>query len=141
VGEYSGKDLHHQLEQQPREVHQGPRGTPASSGSIAASSVHPASATQVFSRDGSALNQFVNPIGPGNIGWKFYILYVLRCPLPRRWTGEKQVMTDIFSRFGLAVETSIIFFAYPAPKRPTVEELAKCESYFPRDNEAVLAGL
>jgi len=34
--------------------------------------------TQTFSRAGSAFNQFVNPIGLGNIGWKFYIVYVVR---------------------------------------------------------------
>jgi len=33
--------------------------------------------TQTFSRAGSAFNQFVNPIGLGNIGWKFYIVYVV----------------------------------------------------------------
>lgn len=33
--------------------------------------------TQTFSRAGSAFNLFVNPIGLGNIGWKFYIVYVV----------------------------------------------------------------
>lgn len=33
--------------------------------------------TQLFSRAGSAFNQFVNPIGLDNIGWKFYIVYVV----------------------------------------------------------------
>ncbi|KAB5540573.1 MFS transporter [Coniochaeta sp. 2T2.1] len=58
--------------------------------------------TQVFSRAGSAFNQFVNPIGLGNIGWKFYIVYVV-------W---------------LAIETTIIYFVYPETKGPTLEELA-----------------
>jgi hypothetical protein len=61
--------------------------------------------TQVFSRGGSAFNQFVNPIGLGNIGWKFYIVYVC-------W---------------LAVETGIIWFLYPETKGPTLEELADCK--------------
>lgn len=61
--------------------------------------------TQVFSRAGSAFNQFVNPIGLGNIGWKFYIVYVV-------W---------------LACETLIIWFVYPETKGPTLEELADCE--------------
>lgn len=34
--------------------------------------------TQFFSRAGSAFNQFVNPIGLDNIGWRFYIVYVVR---------------------------------------------------------------
>jgi hypothetical protein len=33
--------------------------------------------TQTFSRGASAFNQFVNPIGLANIGWKFYIVYVV----------------------------------------------------------------
>lgn len=33
--------------------------------------------TQTFSRAGSAFNQFVNPIGLGDIEWKFYIVYVV----------------------------------------------------------------
>ena len=33
--------------------------------------------TQFFSRAGSAFNQFVNPIGLDNIGWTFYIVYVV----------------------------------------------------------------
>ena len=36
--------------------------------------------TQTFSRAGSAFNQFVNPIGLQNIGWKFYIVYVVSVP-------------------------------------------------------------
>lgn len=61
--------------------------------------------TQVFSRGGSAFNQFVNPIGLGDIGWKFYIVYVA-------W---------------LAVETMVIYFVYPETKGPTLEELADCK--------------
>jgi hypothetical protein len=33
--------------------------------------------TQTFSRAASAFNQFVNPIGLADIGWKFYIVYVV----------------------------------------------------------------
>jgi hypothetical protein len=58
--------------------------------------------TQFFSRAGSAFNQFVNPIGLGNLGWKFYIVYVV-------W---------------LACETTIIGFGYPETNGPTLEELA-----------------
>ncbi len=53
--------------------------------------------TQTFSRAGSAFNQFVNPIGLGNLGWKFYIVYVVRCcspPPPRRLT-ESNVSTGL----------------------------------------------
>ena len=59
--------------------------------------------TQIFSRAGSAFNQFVNPIGLANIGWKFYIVYVV-------W---------------LAIETTIIYLVYPETKGPTLEELAE----------------
>ncbi len=58
--------------------------------------------TQFFSRAGSAFNQFVNPIGLSNIGWKFYIVYVV-------W---------------LACESVIIVVGYPETKGPTLEELA-----------------
>jgi hypothetical protein len=58
--------------------------------------------TQLFSRGGSAFNQFVNPIGMQNLGWKYYIVYVA-------W---------------LAVETTIIFFLYPETKGPSLEEVA-----------------
>ena len=58
--------------------------------------------TQFFSRAGSAFNQFVNPIGIANAGWKYYIFYVL-------W---------------LAVETGVIFFVYPETKGPSLEEVA-----------------
>jgi len=37
--------------------------------------------TQTFSRAGSAFNQFVNPIGLQNMGWRFYIVYVV-CSSP-----------------------------------------------------------
>jgi sugar porter (SP) family MFS transporter len=50
--------------------------------------------TQTASRASSAFNQFVNPIGITNIGWKYYIVYVV-------W---------------LAVETVIIYFLYPETK-------------------------
>lgn len=59
--------------------------------------------TQTFSRAGSAFNQFVNPIGLANIGWRFYIVYVV-------W---------------LAIETTVIFFVYPETKGPMLEELAE----------------
>jgi hypothetical protein len=58
--------------------------------------------TQFFSRASSAFNQFVNPIGLQSLTWKFYLVYVA-------WLG---------------VETSVIFFAYPETKGPTLEELA-----------------
>lgn len=38
--------------------------------------------TQLFIRAGSAFNQFVNPIGLGNIGWKFYIVYDVSYMIP-----------------------------------------------------------
>ncbi len=64
--------------------------------------------TQFFSRAGSSFNQFVNPIGLGNLGWKFYIVYVV-------W---------------LACESVIIVFLYPETKGPTLEEVAisKCQA-------------
>ncbi|KAH8887188.1 hexose transporter [Thozetella sp. PMI_491] len=57
--------------------------------------------TQIFTRGSSAFNQFVNPIGLANIGWKFYLVYVV-------W---------------LSIETSVIYFVYPETKGPTLEEL------------------
>lgn len=45
--------------------------------------------TQTFSRAGSAFNLFVNPIGLSNIGWKFYLVYVVRITsLPFRVCGS-----------------------------------------------------
>ncbi|BFZ62129.1 hypothetical protein YB2330_003208 [Saitoella coloradoensis] len=58
--------------------------------------------TQIFSRAGSAFNQFVNPIGLSNLGWKFYIVY------------------DVW----LACEFTIIYLFYPETKGPTLEELS-----------------
>ncbi|KZO94420.1 MFS transporter [Calocera viscosa TUFC12733] len=58
--------------------------------------------TQTATRGGTAFNQFVNPIGMQNIGWKFFLVYCV-------WT---------------AIETIIIFFVYPETKGPTLEEVA-----------------
>jgi hypothetical protein len=57
---------------------------------------------QLFSRAGSAFNQFCNPIGLDSIGWRFYLVYVA-------WLG---------------VETTVIFFLYPETKGPSLEEVA-----------------
>lgn len=57
---------------------------------------------QLFSRAGSAFNQFVNPLGLEGIQWRFYLVYVI-------W---------------LAVETSVIFVLYPETKGPSLEEVA-----------------
>lgn len=57
---------------------------------------------QLFSRAGSAFNQFVNPIGLESIQWRFYLVYVV-------W---------------LAIETAIIFVLYPETKGPSLEEVA-----------------
>jgi MFS family permease len=59
--------------------------------------------TQTFSRGAGAFNQFVNPIGIDNIGWHYYIVYVV-------W---------------LAIESTIIFFLYPETKGPSLEELSR----------------
>ena len=58
--------------------------------------------TQFTTRASSAFNTFVNPIGLGHLGWKFYIVYVA-------W---------------LAIETVIIFFLFVETKGPSLEELA-----------------
>lgn len=60
------------------------------------------SVTQFLTRASSAFNTFVNPIGLSNLGWKFYIVYVV-------W---------------LAIETITIFFVYVETKGPSLEELA-----------------
>lgn len=60
------------------------------------------SVTQFLTRASAAFNTFVNPIGLANLGWKFYIVYVI-------W---------------LAIETITIFFVYVETKGPTLEELA-----------------
>lgn len=60
------------------------------------------SITQFLTRASAAFNTFVNPIGLANLGWKFYIVYVV-------W---------------LAIETTTIFFVYVETKGPTLEELA-----------------
>jgi hypothetical protein len=60
------------------------------------------SVTQFLTRASSAFNTFVNPIGLANLGWKYYIVYVV-------WLG---------------IETVTIFFVYVETKGPTLEELA-----------------
>jgi hypothetical protein len=60
------------------------------------------SITQFLNRASAAFNTFVNPIELANLGWKFYIVYVV-------W---------------LAIETTTIFFVYKETKGPTLEELA-----------------
>jgi hypothetical protein len=41
---------------------------------------------QSFPRNpASAFNTFVNPIGLGNIGWKFYIVYVVSVTVHRQF--------------------------------------------------------
>ncbi|EJT96557.1 general substrate transporter [Dacryopinax primogenitus] len=58
--------------------------------------------TQTATRGSTAFNQFVNPIGMQNLGWKFFLVYCV-------WT---------------AIETIIIFYIYPETKGPTLEEVA-----------------
>lgn len=58
--------------------------------------------TQFFSRGSSSFNQFVNPIGLANIGWKYYLVYVV-------W---------------LSIETLTIFCVYPETKGLSLEEVA-----------------
>ncbi|KAJ5506448.1 Major facilitator superfamily domain general substrate transporter [Penicillium expansum] len=58
---------------------------------------------QIFTRGSTAFNSFVNPIGMDDLGWKFYLVYVV-------W---------------LVVETTIIFFLYPETKGPTLEEISQ----------------
>jgi hypothetical protein len=57
---------------------------------------------QMSVRIASAFNQFVNPIGLANLGWKFYLVYVV-------W---------------LVIETSTVYFTFPETKGPTLEEVA-----------------
>lgn len=45
----------------------------------------------------------MNPIALDNIGWKYYIVFVM-------W---------------LAIESTIIYFAYPETKGPALEELSR----------------
>ena len=49
--------------------------------------------TQTFSRAGSAFNLFVNPIGLGNIGWKFYLVYVVRLGPIFLWRCDSGILT------------------------------------------------
>ncbi|KAJ5970190.1 Major facilitator superfamily domain general substrate transporter [Penicillium vulpinum] len=57
---------------------------------------------QFFTRGSTTFNSFVNPIGMDDLGWKFYLVYVV-------W---------------LVIETSIIFFLYPETKGPTLEDIS-----------------
>ncbi|KAL7276969.1 hypothetical protein RUND412_000006 [Rhizina undulata] len=57
---------------------------------------------QTFSRLASFFNQFVNPIGLADIGWKYYIVYTV-------W---------------LAIEAAIIYFTFPETRGKTLEDLA-----------------
>lgn len=58
--------------------------------------------TQFFSRASGAFNTFVNPIGLANLGWKYYIVYIV-------W---------------LCIESTTAFFLFPETKGPMLEELA-----------------
>jgi len=82
--------------------------------------------TQTFSRAGSAFNLFVNPIGLANIGWKFYIVYVVCHVCISCSIGFVCFMANILQVW-LAIETTIIWFFYPETKGPTLEELGDCE--------------
>ncbi|CEL04119.1 hypothetical protein ASPCAL05251 [Aspergillus calidoustus] len=57
---------------------------------------------QMSVRIASVFNQFVNPIGMENAGWKFFLAYVV-------W---------------LAVETATVYFIFPETQGPTLEEIA-----------------
>ncbi|KAL2850180.1 MFS transporter [Aspergillus pseudoustus] len=57
---------------------------------------------QMSVRVASVFNQFVNPIGMENIGWKFFLAYVV-------W---------------LAIETTTVYFFFPETQGPSLEEIA-----------------
>ncbi|KAH8835117.1 hexose transporter [Flagelloscypha sp. PMI_526] len=57
---------------------------------------------QTFSKLAGAFNTFVNPIGLADIGWKYYIVYVV-------W---------------LFIEGVVIFFTFPETSNKSLEELA-----------------
>ncbi|KAG6859180.1 hypothetical protein C0991_001158, partial [Blastosporella zonata] len=63
---------------------------------------------QVFSRSAGFFNQFVNPIGIANAGWKYYISYC------------------IFLLF----EVLFVYFLFPETQGRTLEELAFCAYMF-----------
>ncbi|KAH7006836.1 general substrate transporter [Ilyonectria destructans] len=57
---------------------------------------------QMSVRVASVFNQFINPIGMENIGWKFFLAYVV-------W---------------LVIETTIVYFFFPETQGPSLEEMA-----------------
>jgi hypothetical protein len=63
---------------------------------------------QWWGRCAGFFNQFVNPIGIGNAGWKYYLSYVI-------W---------------LAFEIVFVYFLFPETSGRTLEELAFCAFHF-----------
>ena len=59
---------------------------------------------QWWGRAAAFTNNFVNPIGLDNLGWKYYILYC----------------------FWIALEGLVIYLIFPETSKGTLEELAFC---------------
>jgi hypothetical protein len=82
---------------------------------------------QVFSRLAGAFNQFVNPIGIANSGWRYYIRQEPLTPcLPRNKVDEIEYSYVVW----VAFEVAFVYFMFPETSGRTLEELAFRKSSF-----------
>jgi len=76
---------------------------------------------QWWSRAALFFNQFVNPIGIANIGWKFYIRSA------NIHQASRSLLTEFYSYcVFLAFEVVFIYFIFPETAKRSIEELAFC---------------
>jgi hypothetical protein len=80
---------------------------------------------QWWSRAALFFNQFVNPIGIANAGWKYYIRSV------GMQSEYRPLLNELHSYcVFLAFEVLFIYFIFPETANRSIEELAFCSFYF-----------